>query len=494
MKPTFFQLKCVSMVLGLGVYAMASAEVPVQISGMGWLQAGRIMHSTDTLQRNYNGNWFQSVNGYVSALAELGGNWEGELGIGVRQIQKNPAGVNVAQGKGTSAARLQVGVEPYIAKARFTYTYGDQETSPLQVNFGYFPYTYNESVRNLGLYLLRGTVYPGALFSGFETDETIGIANVLGLNLRSRTGIFTHDLLLSSETKIRPLFDYSLAYIGQLKAGSVLELGAGINFYRLFPVNPALTTPRDPSISRERFPDDCSETITENCAVNKLDRTHFYRGDSLGIIPLESRVNPADSVRYDTTRFTFRGIKVGAFFSLDPKAIFGQGALGDADLKLYGEAALIGVKDYPGIYQRKAQRIPIMLGFNLPVFNYLDHLSFEVEWYGSPYRNDLFKLENDYSVIPVSNVTVGREVLGDSIVANGKRFPNADPYNLEAMHKDDWKWSLHGARTFQGHVRVSGQIANDHFRPGGTFVREGFETAFSTLKDWYWMLKLSYLF
>ena len=23
---------------------------------------------------------------------------------------------------------------------------------------------------------------------------------------------------------------------------------------------------------------------------------------------------------------------------------------------------------------------------------------------------------------------------------------------------------------------------------------EGYETAFSTLKDWYWMLKLSYLF
>lgn len=458
------------------------------------MQAGRIEHSTDTLQRNYNDNWFQSVNGYVNAKAEWGGNWEGELGIGVRQIQKNPAGANVAQGTGTSAARLQVGVEPYIAQARFTYTLGEAERTPLQVHFGYFPYKYNEHVRNLGLYLLRGTVYPGALVSGFETDETIGIANLLGVNLRSHTGPFTHDLIISSETKFRPLFDYSAAYIGKFQAGDGFEFGAGINLYRALPINPDLTTPRDPSISRERFSDDCSETVTENCVVNKLDRSHFYRGDSIGIIPPALRSSFDDSVRYDTTRFTFKGVKVGAFFSADPKKLFGRGRLGDDDLKIYGEAAIIGVQNYAGIYEHIAQRIPVMLGINLPVFNLLDHLALEVEWYGSPYRNDLFKLENDYSVIPVSNVTVGREVRGDSILVAGRSYPNSDPYNLENMRKDDWKWSLHGARTFHGHLRISGQIANDHFRPGGTFVREGFETAFSTLKDWYWMLKLSYIF
>lgn len=452
--------------------------IPIRINGVGWIQAGRVMHSSDTIGINYNGNWFQGVRGQMTALAEISPSWEGSIGIGIRQIQKGLSGQNVAQGSPSSAARLQVSVEPYIAQARFTYTHGERATSPFQMTFGYFPYKYNENVRNLGLYLLRGTVYPGFLFSGFESDETIGIASQLGMNLRSSLGYFTHDLLLVSETRIRPLFDYSLAYLGKFRPNPFFELGAGVNFYRLLPINRDLTTPRDPA------------TFIEDGGLSEIkspyDRRHFYL-DSTG---------PG---QVDTVRFTLAGTKAGLFGSFDFKGLVGQGSLGKEDLKLYFEAAIIGVKDYKGIYDNISQRIPIMAGFNIPTWNLLDNLSMEVEWYGAPYRNDYLKLENYYSPIPVSNQGVGRKLETDStgrpaIVYSGSTFPNEDPYNVENMHKDDLKWSLHASKTFKDHIRISGQLANDHFRAGGNFYSDGYETAFTTLKDWYFMLKMAYFF
>jgi hypothetical protein len=464
-------------VLGAASGKASSGDIPIRINGMGWIQAGRIMHASDTIGFNYNGNWFQNVRGQVTALAEISPTWEGSLGIGIRQFQKGITGQNVAQGSPSSSARLTVGVEPYIAQARFTYYRGgDHEEAPWQATFGYFPYQYNENVRNLGLYLLRGTVYPGYVFSGFETDETIGIASQLGANLRARTGPVTHDLLLTSETRIRPLFDYSLAYIGKFRAGSAVELGAGVNLYRLLPINPGLTTPRDPEVFLE-------DPGLPDTVASPLDRRHF-------------EVSPGSA---DTTRFTLAGTKADVFGSLDLKRVVGRGNMGEADLKLYFEAAIIGIRDYGRIYGDIRQRIPVMVGFNLPAFDFLDHLSLEVEWYGTPYRNDYQKLENYYSPIPVSNQGIGRKAALDSagnpvLQYSGRNFPKADPYDVEHRHRDDFKWSLHGARTFKGHVRISGQIANDHFRTGGTYFSDGYETAFSTLKDWYFMAKLTCFF
>lgn len=466
-----------AILLSLGAEAGAQG-IPVHVTGAGWTQAGAILNSSDTVDLNYGGNWFQGVRGHINALAEISKNWEGSIGIGVRTVQKGISGREVASGDPGSAARLQVGVEPYISQARFTYTYGDESTSPFGMTFGFFPFNYNPQVKNLGLYLLRGTVYPGFLFSGFELDETIGVANLLGLNLHSTLGHFSNDILLSSETKIRPLFDYSLAYIGKYRPNSAFEIGAGVNFYRLIPINGDLTTPRDPNLVAEDG---------SLIPVSKYDRRHYYL-DSTG---------PG---QVDTVRFTLKGVKAGAFATLDLKILTGQGAMGSEDLKLYGEMAVIGVKDYTGIYEDIAQRIPVMVGFNLPMFNLLDHLSLEVEYYKSPYRNDYYKLENYYSPIPMSNLNLGRKVVTDPVTgqkvfsSGGRTFPIEDPYDAENMHKDDLKWSLHGAKTIKGHIRLSAQAANDHFRPGGAFFVDKYESAFTTLKDWYFMTKLSYFF
>ncbi len=72
-------------------------------------------------------------------------------------------------------------VSPYLVRADFTYAWWNTEDSKLKLTGGYFPYTYNPEVKNLGLYLLRGPVYPGVLISGFETKHIAPVANMLGL-------------------------------------------------------------------------------------------------------------------------------------------------------------------------------------------------------------------------------------------------------------------------------------------------------------------------
>ena len=56
----------------------------------------------------------------------------------------------------------------------------------------------------------------------------------------------------------------------------------------------------------------------------------------------------------------------------DFKKFFNTNIFGDQDLKLYCEAAILGVKDYKLYYNNLVQRIPVMVGFNVPAFKILD--------------------------------------------------------------------------------------------------------------------------
>jgi hypothetical protein len=307
-------------------------------------------------------------------------------------------------------------------------------------------------VKNLGLYLTRGPVYPGILVSGFENKYTRPVANTLGFRLNHRAGAFEHDLIFNSETETFPLFDISPLYVASVKWGSVLKLGAGANFQHLLSVDPRLTSPDTLEANGGDDPSD----------GNPLNRTHIY----------------VDSVAGDTTYLSFAGTKVMAFLSFDPKAWFESEALGAEDLKLYAEVAVLGLnttKAYKALYGELKNRMPVMVGFNIPAFHLLDHLSLEVEWYNSRVKDDLSRFQastgNFYSPIPVANTK-----------------------NLD-LKKDDLKWSLHGERKV-GQIRVSAQVANDHSRPGGTLTSRSSEwqAFFVDPKDWYWMAKVGFSF
>jgi hypothetical protein len=428
----------------------ASAEGPaLRFNGVGWVQYGQVAKSSDTLPNNYNGNPVQNSGAQISLQASINEHLVGNVGMGVYEG-------HALAGQIASGGRVFVTASPYIAAANFTYSLGDPNAPLLQATGGLFHYNYDANIKDLGLYLLRGSVYPGYLISGFETADVSPLANVLGLWVRHASGMMSHDLIVNSETQVKPYYDLSLAYIFKVRPSEAFSVGAGVNLYRLLPI--------DYNVTYDPY-DSTSET-SESQLPNDWQRQYIY-------------VDTAGGKR-DTTKLGFNGTKLMADFEFDPKALFGlSGRLGPEDLKLYGEAAVMGLsfdKAHKAIYGGLMNRMPVMMGFNFPAFGFLDHLSLEMEWYGAKFRDDLWRLEPEINR-PVSPI------------------PFDYSESMKEYKRDNVKWALHAAKTIEGHFKVSGQLSNDHFRPFGIANTPAtYEVATSTPKDWYWMMKIAYFF
>lgn len=459
--------------------AMALAALParaqlfqndfaVEFHGAGWMSAGTIGGTTDTVssKNNYAGNYLENAGALFNMRFRFTPELDGALGIGAIKAH-NPMGTeNIGNIEG-----VQLGNFSFINMARLTWNKaGTGSRSPLSLTSGLFNYKYDDNVRNLGLYLIRGAVYPQILVSGFETKEFIESGNMLGFHLRSDLGeSFTQDVLLVSETELKPKYDFSLIYVAAWRPGGGFELGGGVNFYHYLPVRGDATSP-----SEEHF--DGSETDNNGISPSKAgmyDRK--YAIDLPG--QSDTLSNPAREW------YSHKGIKVMGRFAFDPKAAFGLegGALGRNDLKLYGEAAIIGLKNYGVIYTKMSERIPVMAGFNLPTFGLLDDFAVEVEYFPSPYMPDYAKIMEYSSPIPRSP-NYNRSDSGATAI----------PYDVKA---DDWKWSVYVSKVLAGHVKLSAQMASDHFRIGAQQPWfPTYDETFSTWKDWYLMGKLTFFF
>jgi hypothetical protein len=192
-----------------------------------------------------------------------------------------------------------------------------------------------------------------------------------------------------------------------------------------------------------------------------------------------------DTVTNDTTIIPHQGIKVMGRVSFDPKPLFGIEGWGAMDLKLYGEAAIIGLKDYAGVYPTMSERMPMMVGFGIPSFGLLDESVLEIEYYGAPFRDDYRRLMVDASTIPTNNKSYTPERTAGT------------EWDVHNMKKDNLKWSFYVSKTIQNSMKLSAQVANDHFRPF-THINsdptqvERLESAFTTTKDWYLMFRLGF--
>jgi hypothetical protein len=454
-----------------GAAENSTVNPTVTYKGAGWIQFGRIEHSSDTLsgpaETNFNKNWIQNTGGQISAAGKISENWEGGLGLGAIQVSNS-------RGSLTGAHTWSNSWNPFVTEARVTYTKNfDPEagsSSPahkLQVTLGSFPYVYNADVKNFGMYLTRGQVYPGTIFSGFETKHVQPTAATqVGAMVRYQSGGFKNDVLLNSETETKPYFDLSLANIASYQVTPWLEIGGGVNFYRFLPQNAEVTSPGK----------GCEQDYS---ASNLSD------GNDLCYIMVSGTTTVPDSInggldtipKVDTITGSMSGTKLMGRFRLDPKLLLGWSgigglAFGKQDLVLYGEVALIGLKNYPKYYEDRLQRMPVMIGLNLPAFGLLDKFCLEVEYYGSKNFPDYAKAETNASWVP--------------------RSPGTNPDNS----RNDWKWSLYGSRVLMGHLRIAGQVANDHlFVPSPPAASDpDWAEALTTPKDWYWMLKLAYFF
>jgi hypothetical protein len=344
-------------------------------------------------------------------------------------------------------------ISPVLLDATFQSTFGLRGgRDTLMTELGYFPFKYNPQSTNLGEYLFRTGTYPGYIVSGFE--QSIDKPKLCGLHLAyliHAAGLMRHDVLLNTEMDVFPLHDVNFSYIFTYTPHPFLEIGAGVEAAHLISVDERKTTPgSDRNLRDTSFNDDL--------------RWVGYR----------------DSVTGEAKLYTFRGTKVMARFCLDPKRIFNPSVLGAEDLKLYAEAVILGVRNYPGWYENREERIPVMFGINLPTFKLLDVLSIEGEWYPSKYWNSQENIWKARTPVPYT----------------GSSGPDLE--NWQPRTDDDWKWSIYMSRKFNNIIRVSFQAASDHlprnmFTPGPPSYVKYTEVTPRT-EDWYFMGRLSFYF
>jgi len=173
-----------------------------------------------------------------------------------------------------------------------------------------------------------------------------------------------------------------------------------------------------------------------------------------------------------------------ARLTFDPKKLLPMPFLGSADLKVYGEIALLGVKNYPLYYEKRSERMPLMAGINMPTFKLLDVLAVELEWYKSPFPNSSRFIYEDRSPIPFT----GRAQLTDVYSSEKNIYDFKD--------KDDFKWSVYASKRLNRLLRLSLQVANDHSqRDDYGLTQNGakiYQEICQDTKDWYWITRLTF--
>jgi hypothetical protein len=290
----------------------------------------------DVNLRVFDGAWLQSIGGQLNITSLITPRFKVNSGLGGSvywPLQTSSVGITDQQtrkaGAGLSSANVEFKLGANVERPLFEMTvgYGSISTSP--------------DAKDFGGYLFKTACYPGFLLPGASGDYT---------GIRLHNGYFEsfkQDLLLTIEERFHPVFDGSLGYVASYNFKKVFEIGGGAMLYhQLWQFRPEETTPTDPSDE-------------DRVAVPDPD-------------------NPKDTIFY-----SLAGTKVMARFSLDPKPLLPfRDKLGKNDLKLYGEAAILGLKNYPAKidssrengelklvkigYDNIRERIPVMVGFNAP--------------------------------------------------------------------------------------------------------------------------------
>jgi hypothetical protein len=326
----------------------------------------------------------------------------------------------------------------YVHQAELTRNLINENGLHLDVGGGYFPYKYNPDSRNLGEYLFRSTAYPQTLTTEFD----FSFARLAGLYAQSEYTLGDHrfdvDVIANTNTEWVAIGDLNLSLIASYNFARLFEVGAGVFLGSIVSADEKTTTPK-------------------SNATRYLDGT--------------------DSSNW----YTFRGTKVMGRASIDPKKLLPFAIFGAEDLKIYSEAALLGVRNYgvalstPVWYNSILERIPVMVGFNVPTFKIFDVLSLEGEWWGNRYPNSM-----------------------QGIVEGGLPLPfleETKEIDSTTYKNDNWKWSVFGAKSFARYYRVSFQAASDHMR---TFAwdwnRQDWEESLRGLKKWYCVIRFGVMF
>jgi hypothetical protein len=234
--------------------------------------------------------------------------------------------------------------------------------------------------------------------------------------------------------------------VGSFNLKKIAEVGIGASLWRILPVNNEKTTPGKDTLNA------LNPTLWEKMVY----------------------INPSDSS--DTSFYTFRGVKLMARLSFDIKKLIPVDIWGEEDLKLYGEWAWLGVKDFPKYYEDPIKRMPMMVGFNIPTFKLLKVLAVEFEYFQWPYTNSTFEM-----------YTSGTPVPEDISLLPADKVKEYEEF-------DNLKWTVYFKRELFKKFVVSGQFAKDHIRLPDKDGVPDFSVNYVKPEHWYWVVQVGYFF
>jgi hypothetical protein len=433
----------------------------VTITGYGALQAGQLVrgyYNADHSQvaKGYSNTlvehqWIESLRSRLSGTFYKGPSLKVNLGIEFNYnffTIYNP-GPNPDNFK--TMIPLTYYTDLLVHRADIEYGFLSSENSSLTLQLGYFPFKYNPQAANLGEYLFRSECYPNYIVNEFYFAETRLLGASLAGTLKGDAANLRGNLLLTSEMNY-PVQDFSLA--GLLNADflkGALEFGGGIQFQRLLQVDPHRTTPH-------------------------------MMADTIAI----------DTVTHDTSFYTFAGTKIMGRLCFDVKKLAPMSFMGDEDLKIYGECAILGLKNYGSYYNKISERMPIMFGFDVPAFKLLDVLAFEAEYYTNPYfnnnRNQLYanNTENANYQPAIPYATEISDIAHD-----------ATHGGVSTTHHR-WKWSVYAKKKLGGNFQIVAQAARDHSRFQDPMRNQPYYIYCGDVttagNDWYYQVRLMWCF
>jgi hypothetical protein len=311
----------------------------------------------------------------------------------------------------------------------------------LRLTTGVFGYKYNPDAKNLGEYMFRTWTYPNLINTGGLEFVNSAAAQLSGFSGNTRLGGLNNDLLLTLETDRPPVFGLSLTDIVSYDFGGLVTLGAGVmwnNFYN----------PDDRQIS----PTDQRNSYYTLSTGRQIAASRYEYELQNGI------VTPGEMVR---GAVNFGKLIPGIADMLSPE-----------DLRLYGEAILLGIKDYPTYYEKVQDRMVYMVGLNLPTFRLIDLLSVELEYASNPF-----------------DATTGGSLEQSSVTP----FLDAGQWgSYKPVRGDDVKWTIFARKDIYNGLSIYGQAARDHIRMVDVFSTPDKTEFLPERNNWYWALKLAY--
>jgi hypothetical protein len=427
---------------------------------------------------NYNGGameeqFVQRTSVWITQEIAIGKRLDVRAGVGGLFWYATPG--PVANGVFSEAAPFATTAKfgPGITRADMEYRFGDVEKPTFTLQAGYFPFKYNPDATNLGEYLMRSGAYPSYLVTGgWNLISGAGyMMRGVRLNMSMWGGRSQTEFLLPVEQDLPGINgDISPTLISTVRPVRGVELGAGVNCHHCLSVKPSFTSPK------ERYP-------TSDEGIYGIGNGWVVQNPNFDANQTATDLNGTNP-RYilDSASFyTFRGVKLMARASLDPKAYVPTGGLlGPEDLKIFGEIAVLGWENYPFYYEKRAERMPVMFGMNLPAFRLLDVISVQFEY---------FKSRNPNAVVYSTSSLPTPTSWGYDATGNVTLDPNLIDRESQKVKGDDWKWSVYARKEVVKGLRIYTQVANDHARMPNEWGANPSVPVTNASDEWYYLLR-----